>query len=395
MSSGSCRDVSCFAVLNKLGEGTYGTVFRARDRQTGEVVALKEVRIHSAREGFPRTALREIRMLLNASHPNVVKLQEVVVGTLPKLNEPAPNVPSDGGAKQTTTTAAATSPYAGYTGTNTVYLVFEYCEHDLAFMVDNAGCRFRQSEVKCIVLSLLRALHHLHMYKWIIHRDVKLSNLLLTNKGELKLADFGLAREYRSPSGHLTDNVATLWYRAPELLFGATCYSTAIDCWAAGCVLGELLAHKPMFPGQAEQQQISLICNLLGEPTWKIWPGIEKLPRYLDFSFPTNQYNNLRQSFPSASDNCLDLLNKLLTFDPSKRIAAREAIKHPYFLESPAPTPPAWMPTWREHRNVREYKKRKLFSDTTRPQYDTEGHAVARKKLLEAAERMKKKSIFG
>eukprot|EP00922_Rhytidocystis_sp_ex-Travisia-forbesii_P022160 GHVS01032452.1.p1 GENE.GHVS01032452.1~~GHVS01032452.1.p1 ORF type:complete len:258 (+),score=40.31 GHVS01032452.1:429-1202(+) len=257
-------------------------------------------------------------------------------------------------------------------------------------MVDHGGCRFRQSEVKCIVLSLLRALHHLHVYRWTVHRDVKLSNLLLTNKGELKLADFGLAREYSGPSGELTDNVATLWYRAPELLFGASCYSTAVDCWAAGCVLGELLAHKPMFPGQAEQQQVYLICNLLGAPTLKIWPGIDRLPRYAEFSFPTNVYNNLRQAYPSASDNCLDLLNKLLTFDPSKRIAAREAIKHPYFSESPAPTPPACMPTWREHRNLRPHKHRKL-PHIDQQQQDTEG----RKKLLEAVGRMKKASIFG
>lgn len=314
MSNSGARSVDEYEKLNRVGEGTYGTVYRARDKKTNEIVALKKVRIHSAKEGFPKTAAREIRILKAVAHPNIVKLNEVVCSR------------------------------------DTFFLVFEYCEHDVAALLDNMEKPFSRSEVKCILLQLLTAVEHLHA-NFIIHRDIKLSNLLLTNRGEVKLADFGLARDFCNPPKPYTTNVVTLWYRGPELLLGTSVYTPALDIWATGCIFGELLYHKPLLPGKDEQEQIHRICNLLGTPSPRIWPDIVKLPSYATTSFPENQYNNLQVRFPQETQACLDLLNKFLTFNPDKRITASQALVSMYFEERPRPQQPAGMPTWKEHRN--------------------------------------------
>eukprot|EP00920_Eleutheroschizon_duboscqi_P042475 GHVT01101417.1.p1 GENE.GHVT01101417.1~~GHVT01101417.1.p1 ORF type:complete len:365 (-),score=63.51 GHVT01101417.1:98-1192(-) len=292
-----------FDILNVIGEGTYGTVFRALDKADGErVVALKKVRIHASKEGFPRTSLREINTLMAVQHPNIIALKCVVTG--PDLAKQSYGGPGEMPAKSP---QREESPY---TGSNSVYLVFEYCEHDVAHLLDHHAVRFSAAEVKCIFRQLLLALHHLHLHG-LIHRDVKLSNLLMTNKGEIRLGDFGLAR--RLPPGHysgsradpllasqasclqqrtaggevgdrnkaaaktaakplagpteakpeavtsalLTPQAVTLWYRAPELLLEAPSYGQAVDMWSAGCVLGELICGKPLFPGKDEQEQVS------------------------------------------------------------------------------------------------------------------------------------------
>eukprot|EP00927_Polykrikos_kofoidii_P079556 TRINITY_DN76337_c0_g1_i1.p1 TRINITY_DN76337_c0_g1~~TRINITY_DN76337_c0_g1_i1.p1 ORF type:complete len:394 (-),score=48.09 TRINITY_DN76337_c0_g1_i1:181-1362(-) len=313
---GRCRSVEIFEKLNRLGEGTYGTVYRARDKESNTVVALKKVRIHSEKDGFPRSSLREIRILRRLKHPNIVELKEVVCGA--KLGS--------------------------------VFLVFEYCEHDVGALLDLMERPFGQAEVKCLVLQLLQAVEHLHK-RFIIHRDIKLSNLLLNNKGVLKLADFGLAREFEDPAQPCTTKVVTLWYRSPELLLGAKLYTTAVDIWSIGCNFGELIAKRPLLPGKAEEHQLHLVCELLGTPSPKIWPGLNDLPLFSRFVLPSCDYNNLRVKFPEAPDSCLELLNRMLTFDPAKRATASACLQHRYFLEAPAPQEPQWMPTWREHRN--------------------------------------------
>lgn len=314
--AGRCRSVEAFEKLNRLGEGTYGTVYRARDQESGEVVALKKVRIHNAKDGFPRSSLREIRLLRLLRHPNIVELREVVCGRSP----------------------------------GNVFLVFEYCEHDVGALLDLMERPFSGAEVKCLVLQLCRAVSYLHD-AFILHRDIKLSNLLLSNKGVLKLADFGLAREYAEPPEPCTTNVVTLWYRAPELLLGARTYSTAVDIWSIGCNFGELMYRKPLLPGKTEEHQLHLICELLGTPSVKIWPELQELPLYSRILLPNCNYNNLRVKFPDETDGCLELLNKMLTFDPTKRPSGAACLEHAYFAESPAPQEPQWMPTWREHRN--------------------------------------------
>jgi len=313
---GRCRSVELFEKLNRLGEGTYGTVYRARDTESQDIVALKKVRIHSEKDGFPRSSLREIRLLKKLKHPNIVELLEVVCGRQP----------------------------------GSVFLVFEYCEHDVGALLDLMERPFSQAEVKCLVVQTLRAIAHLHN-SFIIHRDLKLSNLLLTNRGVLKLADFGLAREFVDPPAPMTTNVVTLWYRAPELLLGAKVYTAAVDNWSAGCIFGELLLHRPLIPGKNEENQLQLMCALLGTPSIRIWPELQSLPSYGRFTLPSCDYNDLNVKFPDVPDSCLDLLNKLLTFNPRRRVTAAAAILHGHFTEEPVPLEPCQMPTWREHRN--------------------------------------------
>ena len=179
-----------------------------------------------------------------------------------------------------------------------------------------------------------------------IHRDLKTSNLLFSNEGRLKIGDFGLARLYGSPLGHMTQTVVTLWYRAPELLLGCKEYTTAIDMWSVGCIFAEFLLKEPLFPGRSEIETLDKIFKLLGTPNEKIWPGLHRLPNVQRVMFVEQPYNNLRSKFPFLTQNGLDLINKLLTYDPSRRISAEEALEHPYFRESPLPKDPALFPTW-------------------------------------------------
>nr|XP_019708390.1 cyclin-dependent kinase G-2 isoform X2 [Elaeis guineensis]XP_019708391.1 cyclin-dependent kinase G-2 isoform X2 [Elaeis guineensis]XP_029122387.1 cyclin-dependent kinase G-2 isoform X2 [Elaeis guineensis] len=313
-----CRSVDEFERLNKIDEGTYGVVYRAKDKKTGEVVALKKVKMEKEREGFPLTSLREINILLSFHHPSIVDVKEVVVGS----------------------------------SLDSIFMVMEYMEHDLKGLMETMKQPFSQSEVKCLMLQLLEGVKYLHD-NWVLHRDLKTSNLLLNNRGELKICDFGLARQYGSPLKPYTHLVVTLWYRAPELLLGAKEYSTAIDMWSLGCIMAELLAKEPLFNGKTEFDQLDKIFRTLGTPNEKIWPGFAKLPG-VKVNFVKQPYNKLREKFPptsfsgrpTLSEAGFDLLNKLLTYDPEKRITADAALKHPWFSEVPLPKSKEFMPTF-------------------------------------------------
>ncbi|CAG8615762.1 5278_t:CDS:2 [Paraglomus occultum] len=292
-----CRSVDNYEKLNRIEEGAYGVVYRARDRATGEIVALKKLKLDKEKNGFPITSLREVKTLLQAKHPNIVNVREIVVGeTLTQI-----------------------------------FIVMDFVEHDLKSLMEDMQSPFLQSEVKTIMIQLLSAVATLHD-NWIIHRDLKTSNLLLNNRGQIKVADFGLARSYGSPLGPMTDVVVTLWYRAPELLLGSKTYSTAIDMWSVGCIFGELVNKEPVLPGRTEIDQLDKIFRLLGMPNEKIWPGFSKLPNAKNITHST-----LRSRFPYLTENGIDLMSKLLTYDPAKRITAEKALKHPYFMESPLP----------------------------------------------------------
>ncbi|XVF85195.1 hypothetical protein PTKIN_Ptkin17bG0098800 [Pterospermum kingtungense] len=313
-----CRSVDEFERLNKIDEGTYGVVYRAKDKKTGEIVALKKVKMEKEREGFPLTSLREINILLSFHHPSIVDVKEVVVGS----------------------------------NLDSIFMVMEYMEHDLKGLMETMKQPFSQSEVKCLMLQLLEGIKYLHD-NWVLHRDLKTSNLLLNNQGELKICDFGLARQYGSPLKPYTHLVVTLWYRAPELLLGARQYSTAIDMWSLGCIMAELLSKEPLFNGKTEFDQLDKIFRILGTPNETIWPGFSKLPG-VKVNFVKHQYNLLRKKFPATSftgtpvlsDAGFDLLNKLLTYDPEKRITAEAALKHEWFHEVPLPKSKAFMPTF-------------------------------------------------
>uniref|UniRef100_A0ABI7VQ92 Protein kinase domain-containing protein n=4 Tax=Felidae TaxID=9681 RepID=A0ABI7VQ92_FELCA len=315
---GRCRSVKEFEKLNRIGEGTYGIVYRARDTQTDEIVALKKVRMDKEKDGVPISSLREITLLLRLRHPNIVELKEVVVGN----------------------------------HLESIFLVMGYCEQDLASLLENMPTPFSEAQVKCIVLQVLRGLQYLHQ-NFIIHRDLKVSNLLMTDKGCVKTADFGLARAYGIPVKPMTPKVVTLWYRAPELLLGTTTQTTSIDMWAVGCILAELLAHKPLLPGTSEIHQVDLIVQLLGTPSENIWPGFSRLPLVGQYSLRKQPYNNLKHKFPWLSEAGLRLLNFLFMYDPKKRATARDGLESSYFKEKPLPCEPELMPTFPHHRNKR------------------------------------------
>lgn len=328
-----CRDVNEFVWLNRIEEGTYGVVYRAKDRRTDEIVALKRLKMEKEREGFPITSLREINTLLKAQHPNIVTVREIVVGS----------------------------------NMDKIYIVMDYVEHDLKSLMETMTQPFLIGEVKTLMLQLLRGVRHMHD-NWILHRDIKASNLLLSHKGILKIGDFGLAREYGSPLKRYTSIVVTLWYRAPELLLGQKEYSTAIDLWSCGCVFAELMTMKPLFPGKSEIDQINRIFKELGTPSNKIWPGppaYSELPQVKKMNIADHPYSILRNRFgTNFTDVGYDLLNRLLTYDPKKRITAHESLQHEYFNESPKPVDPSMFPTWPAkselgHRAVKKLKSPK------------------------------------
>lgn len=343
---GNCRAVNTFEKINRIGEGTYGTVYRAIDKLTQKMVALKRIIFHGEKnDGFPVTSLREINALRRCSnHPNCVELLDVVVGK----------------------------------SRDSVFLVFEYCEHDLANLVRNFNQPFSESEIKSVILQILSALTFLHQND-IIHRDLKLSNLLYNNRGVLKVADFGLARNYSSSLSQMTQTVVTLWYRAPELLLGATMYCTGIDLWALGCIFGELLLHKPLMPGNNELDQVMYVFNTLGCPTELIWRGLLTMPAIVNNSIDLQKeqqrhpYNNLPSILPELGPTGLSLLNRLLAYDPTKRATAAQAWEHPYFSSPPLPRQLQFMPTFPSaHGEGRAVlQKRKAVSASTVPADDT------------------------
>ncbi|XP_003737981.1 cyclin-dependent kinase 11B [Galendromus occidentalis] len=308
-----CRRVEEFHCLNRIEEGTYGVVYRAKCKLTNEIVALKRLKMENEKEGFPITSLREIHTLLKAQHPNIVTVREIVVGS----------------------------------NMDKIYIVMDYVEHDLKSLMETMKAPFLTGEVKTLMIQLLRAVAHMHD-NWILHRDLKTSNLLLSHKGILKVGDFGLGREYGSPLKNYTPIVVTLWYRAPELLLGSKEYSCPIDVWSVGCIFGELLTMAPLFPGKSEIDELNKIFKALGTPSEKIWPGYNELPMVKKFSFEHQPFNHLRKkiSEDKLTDTGFKLLNKLLTYCPQKRITAEEALHHEWFEESPEPIDPEMFPTW-------------------------------------------------
>ncbi|KAG6597998.1 CMGC/CDK protein kinase [Phytophthora cinnamomi] len=309
-----CRSVDCYARIGKIDEGTYGVVSKARDKETGDVVALKQVKMSAdvSQEGFPITALRETNVLLSLDHPNIVQVREMVVGSTP----------------------------------DKIYMVMDYAENDLKnVMQTKMKAPWLQSEVKYLLHSLLSAVAYMHD-RWYIHRDLKTSNLLYDARGVLKVCDFGLARKYGSPLRTYTQLVVTLWYRSPELLLGAKKYSTAVDIWSVGCIFAEMLLMKPLFTGRGELDQTDQIFKLLGAPNEENWPGVDDDVPDANVSVRGKwpRHSRLRDKFPLAAtfsgSGCslskagFDLLSRMLALSPSKRISAKDALAHEYFQES-------------------------------------------------------------
>lgn len=286
-----------YTKLEKIGEGTYGVVYKAQDKVTREIVALKKIRLEAEDEGVPSTAIREISLLKELAHSNVVGLRDVVHEN------------------------------------QKLYLVFEFLEQDLKKYMDYVNKKLERLLVKSYMQQLTKGIAFCHSHR-VLHRDLKPQNLLIDRQGTLKLADFGLARAFGLPVRTFTHEVVTLWYRAPEILMGGRQYSTPVDMWSVACIFCEMLTSRPLFPGDSEIDQLFRIFRQLGTPTEETWPGVTGLADYKQ-SFPKWPAQPLTKTVKElrADPLALDLLQKMLVYEPSKRISAREALKHPYFDE--------------------------------------------------------------
>lgn len=277
----------------KLGEGTYGVVYKALDKRTGDVVALKKIRLEQEEEGIPATSIREISILKELHHPNVVDLREVI-NSQGKLT-----------------------------------LVFEYLDKDLKKYLDSQKSAIPPNLIQSYAYQILCGLCYCHCHR-IIHRDMKPQNLLLNRQGLIKICDFGLARAFTIPLRNYTHEVVTLWYRAPEILLGSQLYSLPIDIWSTGCIIAEMITKKPLFPGDSEIDELFSIFKILGTPTEADFPGVTQLPAYSS-TFPKWQAKKLEDILPNADPLAIDLIKKMLVYDPAKRISAKAALDHPYF----------------------------------------------------------------
>ncbi|KAK1436665.1 hypothetical protein QVD17_02447 [Tagetes erecta] len=307
------RSADSYEMLDKIGQGTYSSVYKARDLQNDRIVAIKKVRFVNMEPESVRFMAREIQILRRLDHPNCMKLQALV-----------------------------TSKYSG-----SLYLVFDYMEHDLVGLLHSQKVKkFTLPQIKCYMQQFLRGLEHCHT-RGILHRDLKGSNILVDNSGILKIGDFGLAARFEPGQKEpLTSRVVTLWYRAPELLFGSTSYGVAIDMWSAGCILAELFIGRPIMPGRTEVEQIHKIFKLCGSPSEEYW-NISKLPHATSFR-PQHPYKRriietFQQHLPPSA---LDLLDTLLAIDPDARGTATSALASEFFRTEPLPCDPSELPVY-------------------------------------------------
>lgn len=329
-----CTSIREFEFLGKLGEGTFGEVYKARSKKDNSLVALKKILMHNEKDGFPITALREIKLLKMLSHTNILQLREMAVERSKGEGRKKPSM----------------------------YMVTPYMEHDLSGLLENPAVHFTEPQIKCYMLQLLEGLKYLHGNQ-ILHRDMKAANLLISNKGILQIADFGLARPYDEPPPQpgkgggeakrdYTTLVVTRWYRPPELLLQLRRYTTAIDMWGVGCVFGEMFKGKPILAGRSDLNQAQLIFSLVGTPSEENMPGWSSLPGCEGVKNFGNKPGNLPEAFKELSPVAISLLSELLKLDWRKRINAIDALKHPYFTTPPLPARPGEIPHFEDSHEL-------------------------------------------
>uniref|UniRef100_A0A023F3U5 Putative serine/threonine kinase n=1 Tax=Triatoma infestans TaxID=30076 RepID=A0A023F3U5_TRIIF len=286
-----------YVKIEKIGEGTYGVVFKGKHKKTGQLVAIKKIRMESEDEGIPSTAIREISLLKELVHPNIVGLQEVLMEE------------------------------------NRLFLIFEYLTMDLKKYLDSfeTGKFLDAALVKSYLYQIIQAILFCHKRR-VLHRDLKPQNLLIAEKGVIKLADFGLGRAIGIPVRVYTHEVVTLWYRAPEVLLGTTRYSCPVDMWSIACIFAEMASRKPLFQGDSEIDQLFRIFRVLTTPTEETWPGISQLPDF-KITFPKWTNYTLESHVKNIDKDGIDLLKKMLIYNPIDRISAKDAVNHPYFRD--------------------------------------------------------------
>lgn len=315
-----CRSVDEYQRISFIDQGTYGMVFRAKCKSTGVIYALKKIKLgpEAKKTGFPITALREINILLALNHECILKVHEMVIGS----------------------------------SLSNIFMVMDFHDIDIkeCIEVSKPKLPFSIAETKQIVCQLISAIEHVHS-NWYLHRDLKTSNILYSNKkGSLCVCDFGMARKYGEPIVAYTNEVVTLWYRAPELLLGSKLYTTALDMWSVGCIFAELILGHPLLPGEGEVDQLNKVFRMLGTPTEEMWPGVSAMAHFSKLTWRTPSVGKLREEIPDnlssfsssvfLNDTGFDLLRRLLEMDPSKRISASAALQHPW-ISSEAPHPAA------------------------------------------------------
>ncbi|OBA20023.1 Pkinase-domain-containing protein [Metschnikowia bicuspidata var. bicuspidata NRRL YB-4993] len=331
----SVRTSDLYKRVQQVGEGTYGKVYKARNEVTGESVAIKKLRLETEREGFPITAMREIKLLQSFDHPNIVGLLEMMVEY------------------------------------NQITMIFDYLNHDLTGLLTLPDLQLTEGHRKMIFKQLMTGLDYLHKMR-VIHRDIKGSNILLNSQGILKIADFGLARNMKvlrdGDSPDYTNRVITIWYRPPELLMGSTDYGREVDIWGVGCLLIELYTKAAIFQGAEEISQLYKIYEVMGTPTAESWPGIENLPWFEMLKPRIKRTSRFEKDFKNLmTDDGFDLAQKLLLLDPGRRITAEKALMHPYFQSDPQPEELKFMESivgeWHEFetkKRRRDERKRQL-----------------------------------
>ncbi|XP_044200316.1 cyclin-dependent kinase 15 [Thunnus albacares] len=289
--------------LEKLGEGAYASVYKGISRINGQLVALKVIRMKTE-EGVPFTAIREASLLKGLKHANVVLLHDII-----------------------------------HTRESLTF-VFEYVQTDLAQYLTQHPGGLHSHNVRIFMFQLLRGLCYIHSRR-ILHRDLKPQNLLISYLGELKLADFGLARSKSIPSQTFSSEVVTLWYRPPDVLLGSTDYSTALDMWGAGCIFIEMLQGAPAFPGVTDVfEQLQKIWTVLGVPSEDCWPGISQLPNYKPEWFlhtEPKQFRTVWKRLNQLPYKTEDLVQRMLVLKPADRISAQDSLQHLYFSTLPPP----------------------------------------------------------
>ncbi|GEQ67266.1 hypothetical protein JCM33374_g930 [Metschnikowia sp. JCM 33374] len=294
----------------KVGEGTYAVVYVGKQVKTNRRIATKEIKTGLFKDGLDMSAIREVKYLKELRHPNVIELIDVFMSHDNNLN-----------------------------------LVLEFLPCDLEVLIKDQTIVFKSSDIKSWLLMTLRGLHHCHR-NFILHRDLKPNNLLLAPDGQLKIADFGLARAFGNANEDFTPKVVTRWYRAPELLFGAKHYTGAVDMWAVGIIFAELMLRTPYLPGKDDLDQIEVTFKALGTPTEQVWPNVSNLPLYNALRvYPLPSRQELRNRFSAATEKALDLMISMTQLDPSRRCDSTSALMSDYFTEMPLATPPQDLPS--------------------------------------------------